>query len=152
MGSSTLPWRFDALDARAGLAFASQRAGFSLVDDALLPDNPAVFISSPDFLVEHLSSSVLGYVAARSSFQLGLFLGDETEAGFNSLPELIEFARRCYVRGAGGDGNGAGEWDTGLPTVPGETGGSPPPSNRPRSARLILHLVLREVVHVCSRN
>jgi hypothetical protein len=110
-------WRIDALDSRGGLAFASYRAADLLEADAYSADDPAVFIEAPDFRVENVSSRAIGLAAGDRSFQSGLFV-DEAEVGFKTLTDLVEFVRRCYLRGAGGDGTDGG--GGGLPFTPGE--------------------------------
>ena len=118
----TVAWRIDALDARSGVAFASYRTGLPLfVPEALtITDTPTAYISAPDFEVEWLTNSAVGFAATRSSFQLGLFIGDNLEIGWKGLDELVEFVRRCYVAGAGGDDNGTGELGFEMPPAPGE--------------------------------
>ena len=113
-------WFIDAIDARAGLAFASFR-GADLTADAPEMESIAVHIAPPDFRAETLSSRATGLAAARGSFQAGLFVGDgeaQAEVGFADLDYLIEFVRRAYLSGGAGDG-------------PGGVGGLPPPPEEP---------------------
>ena len=113
----TTAWFVDALDARAGLAFASFRAPDLAAD---LPDTNAlaVYIAPPDFRPETLSSRAAGLAATRASFQTGLFL-EESEIGFPVLDDLIEFVRRLYVAGGGGDGAGGTGGGVAPPPDPG---------------------------------
>ncbi len=95
-------WHLDALDARAGLAFASNRDA-DLSGDLLDMQALAVFIAAPDFTPETLASRATGLAATRGSLQLGLFL-EEGEVAFATLDDVVEFVRRCYLAGGGGDG------------------------------------------------
>jgi hypothetical protein len=120
-------WRIDTLDSRGGLAFASFRASDLDVDETLasqepmaLEDGPAISISPPDFRPESVSSRAIGLAAGRGAFQFGLFV-DGKEVGFASLADIVEFVRRCYLSGAGGDGP-----DGGGSTVPPRPEGKPP--------------------------
>jgi hypothetical protein len=116
-------WRIDALDPRGGLAFASYRSADLLTDDQSSADGPGVFIEAPDFRVENISSRAIGLAAGERSFQIGLFLRD-SEVAFETLADLVEFVRRCYLRGAGGGGADGNS----LPFTPGE---GPPPDIPP---------------------
>ena len=106
-GDETPYWRIDALDARAGMAFACYRGAESTADVEVDPDLPAVFIGPPTYRPEYLTSRALGLAAARGSFQERLFSGGG-EVGFNELAELIDYVRRSMVSGSSGDGGGAG--------------------------------------------
>ena len=97
-------WRIDALDARAGLAFASWREADLSSPDL---DRPAVFLSPPAFRPETLASRAIGLAASRGGAQLGLFVEGE-ELAFAALETLIEFVRRAYLAGGGGDAAGGG--------------------------------------------
>jgi hypothetical protein len=108
-------WHFDALDARGGLAFASYRkAGLG---DVELSDDYTVHIGPPSFAPEQLSSRALGHAAFRASFQSGLY-AEGREVAFPSLSSLIEFVRRGYLAGGGGDG--ANDGGSGVPPQPDE--------------------------------
>jgi hypothetical protein len=126
-----LAWRFDALDARGGLAFASYRGPDLIGETTLNGDLPGVFIGAPEFQPLNLSNRATGLAAGRHAFQTGLFLGDD-EVGFESLDDLVEFTRRCYLRGGAGDGAGPGG---GIPPILplGPEGGPerPPPTELP---------------------
>jgi hypothetical protein len=98
------PWYIDALDARAGQAFASRRLqDVHLRDPAL--DLPCVFIAAPMFRAETVSNRGLAFVGTRNSYQLGLFV-QSFEVAFPELEAVIEFVRRAYLRGGGGDSAG----------------------------------------------
>lgn len=101
-------WRFDALDARAGMAFASR------VDSTVDGDDIVVFFRPPGFEPQPVGRSSLALGATRGSFQGGLLIEGQ-EALFPSLAAIGEFVRRVYVGGASGDGG------------PGPTGGDEPP-------------------------
>ncbi|OCJ66285.1 hypothetical protein A6U97_26500 [Agrobacterium tumefaciens] len=107
-------WFIDALDARAGLAFASLRSA-DLQDDQGNIDMLAVHIAAPDFQAETVASRAAAFAASRGSFQLGVFTG-ESEVAFENLEDVIEFVRRSYVAGGGGDGDGG--IGGGVPPVP----------------------------------
>lgn len=98
-----MTWYIDSIDARAGLAFASQRAPDLMSGSGLDADLPAAFISPPDFRVVLLPHRALGLSAARRTYQAGLFL-DGQEVAFPYLDDVVEFTRRCFLRGGGGDG------------------------------------------------
>lgn len=102
-------WRFEALDALAGMAFASRIGPNGRSTDEL------VFLRPPAFYPEPVGRSSVALGATRGSFQGGLVVG-EREATFPSLEAIREFVRRGYVRGSAGDGG---------PANPG--GGEPPP-------------------------
>lgn len=121
-----LAWRFDALDARGGLAFASYRGPDLIGETTLNGDLPGVFIGAPEFQPLNLPNRAMGLAAGRHAFQTGLFLGPD-EVGFESLDDLVEFTRRCYLRGGAGDGAGPGG---GVPPILplGPEGGPEPPS------------------------
>jgi hypothetical protein len=106
------PWFNDAIDARGGLAIATQRLS-DLKLDTLDDCGASVFISPPSFLPEYVGSRSVGFALARNRAQPGLFHQDD-EVPFDSLAAVAEFVRRSYLRGAGGDGTG-------------ENGGSAPP-------------------------
>jgi hypothetical protein len=115
----------DSLDARAGLAFASYRSA-DLSNDDVDVDLPSVFIGPPMFRPERVSSRGIAFAASRGSFQLGLYV-DGAEVAFPTLEDVIEFVRRAYLRGGGGDG--AGGIGPGVPQIPGgapERGGPLP--------------------------
>ena len=113
-------WRFDALDARGGLAFASFRGADLRADK--IDDVHAVHLGPPSFSPEPILSRALGFAAFHGAFQPGLFLEDH-EVAFSTLSSLIEFVRRAYLAGGGGDStNGGG---SGVPPVPPELGEGP---------------------------
>jgi hypothetical protein len=115
-------WYIDALDARAGHAFASCR-GPDLGQDKIDLDAAAVFVGAPAFRPEALAGRSTGFAAASRSAQFGLF-ANGAEVGFPSLESLVEFVRRAYVSGGGGDGGeGIG------PVPPGPPGGGEGPDS-----------------------
>lgn len=105
-------WFIDAMDARGGLAMATQRPSEHGLD-ALVDTGASVFISPPAFVPEYIASRSIGFALTRSRGQAGLFSRGR-EVPFDSLAAVTEFVRRSYLRGAGGDGTG-------------ENGGSAPP-------------------------
>lgn len=113
MIGSDLAWRIDALDARGGLAFLSYREP-DLSNSKTDLDLPGVFVGAPEFQPQSISSRAAALAAGRRAFQLGLFIGGE-EVGFDGIESVIEFVRRGYLRGGGGDSAGPGP------------GGPPPP-------------------------
>lgn len=120
-------WRIDTLDSRGGLVFTSFRPSDLNVDETLAPqdmmvleDRPAISIGPPDFKPESVSSRAIGLAAGRGAFQFGLFV-DGNEVGFESLTDVVEFVRRGYLSGVGGDGP-----DGGGSTVPPQPEGEPP--------------------------
>ena len=94
-------WRFDAVDLRAGLAFAAWRADLS--DDPLPAEVQAVYFSPPSFTPEPVANVALALGATRGSFWPGLYV-DGREAWFESLAAAGEFLRRAYLASGGGDG------------------------------------------------
>ena len=105
-------WMVDALDPRAGMAFASKRT-FTLSEERhALREAPCVWIAPPAFQPEPVVSRMIGRAAERGSFQLGVFQDGE-ELKFATLEALTEFVRRMYLRSGGGDG-----LDGGGPPVP----------------------------------
>lgn len=110
-------WFLDALDARAGLAFASYRTA-DLTAEVQDLDANTVFIAPPDFQPETLASRVTALAAGRGSYQTGLFV-ENAEVAFTSLGDAVAFVRRLYVTGGGGDGAAGGG------------GGTPPPPVEP---------------------
>jgi hypothetical protein len=106
-------WRFEALDALAGIAFASRISTDERGDDEL------VYMRPPAFHPEPVGRSSIALGATRGSFQGGLFIEDR-EATFPSLDAVREFVRRGYVGGSAGDGG---------PDTPGGEG-QPPPEPR----------------------
>jgi hypothetical protein len=107
----TKAWRLDAWDARAGFAFASSRDA-DLLTEAPQMNRPAVMVAPPSFQPEWLATRSLGFAASRGSCQLGLYV-DGAEVGFPTLEALIDFVRRAYMSGGGGDAPGPG-----APSVP----------------------------------
>ncbi|WP_047243858.1 hypothetical protein [Chromobacterium subtsugae] len=97
---SSQSWRFEALDALAGMAFASRIGPNGQSTDEL------VFLRPPAFYPEPVGRSSVALGATRGSFQGGLVVG-EGEATFPSLEAIREFVRRGYVRGSAGDGGPA---------------------------------------------
>ena len=127
----TKAWFIDALDARAGLAFASYRQP-DLTEENPDIDLPCVFFEPPSFRPEAVSSRGPAFAASQGSLQLGLFL-QEAEIGFPTLEDVIEFVRRAFLRSAGGDGSsGIGP---GVPVPPdvGPEGGSLEDAPRPET-------------------
>ncbi len=119
----TKVWYIDAVDARAGLAFASCRSA-DLGNDQPDTDILAVHIAAPDFRVETVASRAIALAATRGSFQLGFFIEDD-ELAFGSLGDVVEFVRRIYAAGGGGDGDGGvGGGVPPLPDLPFEGGGT----------------------------
>jgi hypothetical protein len=126
------PWYIDALDARAGQAFASRRLqDVHLRDPAL--DLPCVFIAAPMFRAETVSNRGLAFVGTRNSYQLGLFV-QSFEVAFPELEAVIEFVRRAYLRGGGGDS--AGGIGPGVPPRPDDApeDGFPPVGGKKKTA------------------
>lgn len=119
-------WYIDALDGLSGLAFASHRAE-RLNSTKFELEGPAWFISAPDFRPEMVVSRAIGLAATRGSMQLGLSLDGETEVPFPTLDALVEFVRRLFIAGGGGDGVG----DVG-PAPPGPPDGEGSPPEEPR--------------------
>lgn len=107
-------WYIDAIDARGGLAVASQRQG-DLMSGSMKETGPIAFIAPPSFAPEFVASRSPGFALARGQGQLGLFV-DGREVPFDSLAAVAEFVRRAYLRGAGGDGPGGGAPVEGGPT------------------------------------
>jgi hypothetical protein len=103
-------WFNEALDPRAGLAFASLRGNDGKNEAS------AAFIAAPHFRPEFLTDGVLGLSAARRSFQAGLY-AREREVEFETLEAACEFVRRCYLAGGAGDG-GDRDPGFGVPPVP----------------------------------
>ena len=114
-------WFIDAFDARAGFAVATQRPR-DLIQSVLANAGPSAFITPPAFTPEFLDNRLIGFALARGRAQTGLFIGEQ-EVAFDNLAAVVEFVRRSYLRGAGGDG-------------PAESGGQPPLPPGPRSGEL----------------
>ncbi|WP_187429884.1 hypothetical protein ROLI_018130 [Roseobacter fucihabitans] len=115
----------DALDGDGGLAFASTR-GADLLAPSLSGQSRSWRIAAPDFQPEPVGSRAIGLAAATRSFQLGFSLDGESEVGFPTLDALVEFVRRLYLSGGGGDGA------AGLgPTPPAGPEGAPPADIEP---------------------
>jgi hypothetical protein len=118
-------WFIDALDARGGLAFGSHR--LRNAGDDRIEDYPTVYLAPPAFEPEYVSNRSPALAALRGAFQEGLWVFKGPEVGFAALPSLVEFVRRTYLAGGGGDSaNGAG---SGVPPYPGEG----PPGEGPAS-------------------
>jgi hypothetical protein len=66
-------WYIDALDARAGQAFASRRVNRDVHSRDPALDLPCVFIAAPMFRPETVSNRALAFVGTRNSYQLGFF-------------------------------------------------------------------------------
>jgi hypothetical protein len=116
-------WRFDAWDARAGLAFASYRPADDFEQGHLNLDFPTVFLGPPIFQPEQLESRALALAACRGTFQQGWFLGGR-ELGFDELSDLIVEVRRAYFAGSvidHGDDGGGGNTQS-PPVTPSEGG------------------------------
>ena len=101
-----MAWYIDSIDARAGLAFASERKADLSDAEQLLDTSLAAFVAAPDFRPQLGVSRTTAFAVARGSFQLGLFINDEKEVAFPSLPAVAEFVRRAYLRSSGGDDPG----------------------------------------------
>lgn len=114
-------WYIDALDARAGIGFASYRTPDLHHDNANL-GLPSVFISPPYFRGESVASRAIGFAATRASFQYGLFVEDR-EVGFDSIQGLAEFIRRAYVSSGGGDVDNGGTPMVPIPNPENSSGG-----------------------------
>lgn len=121
-----MTWYIDALDPRAGVAFATQR-DTDLASDIPSGDGPTVFIGPPSFTPESVATRSVGFAMARYQGQLGLFGDDDKELPFNSLAAIAEFVRRVYLGGAAGDGAGENGGSAPPPT-PAPEGGEPPPN------------------------
>lgn len=101
-------WYIDAIDARAGNTFASFRDSDLLQADSLEKLNEPVvqaYIAPPFFKPEFGVSRATSFAASRGASQLGFFI-DNKEVSFSSLDSVIEFTRRVYLRGGGGDDSG----------------------------------------------
>jgi hypothetical protein len=94
-------WYIDALDARAGMGFATYRDADLHRGDVDL-GKPAVFVGPPFFQGESVASRAIGFAAAHGSFQFGLFV-DSEEIAFFTLQGVCEFIRRAYISAGGGD-------------------------------------------------
>jgi len=113
-------WRIDALDARGGLAFASQRDHrFSEIEHG--GASPlCVFIGAPGFQPEIVANRSIALASIRGAFQFRLYVktaeGAE-EVAFPTLEAVTQFVRRAFLRSGGGDGAGGegGEGPTPLP-------------------------------------
>jgi len=115
-------WYIDALDARAGQAFAAVRRP-DLKDSNIDLGVPGVFVGPPTFQAETVSSRAVGFAATQGCFQLGLF-DDNEEIGFGSLQLLVAFVRRAYMSSGGGDG-GSGIGPLPPPVPPERPAGDP---------------------------
>lgn len=106
-------WRFESLDARAGLAFAAWRKERST--SSVVEEWPCLFFSPPSFTPEPVASVALAMAAARGTFQPGLLI-EGREAFFETPEAVAEFVRRAYVSSGGGDGaDGGGGGDEPIP-------------------------------------
>ncbi len=123
-------WFIDALDGLSGQAFASHRQSGQL---ATLSDlsGPAWYVSAPDFAPEPISGRTIGLAATQRGFQLGLSTDGETEVPFTSLEALVDYVRRLYLSGGGGDGPAGIDPAPGGPDGPDDpdrpAGDIPPP-------------------------
>jgi hypothetical protein len=110
-------WKIDTLDARGGFAFASRRdRNLAAITDED-PEAPCRFIGAPDFRPEPVANYALALGAGRGAFQTGLFVGDD-EVSFPTIEDVVEFVRRAYLRGGGGDGADGGAGGTTPPLRP----------------------------------
>jgi hypothetical protein len=117
------PWYIDAIDVRGGLAVGSLRQA-DLCGERVKERGPSVFIAPPSFVPEFVHSQFIGLTLARARAQAGLF-NEGQEVAFDTLAALVEFVRRTYIRGSGGDG--AGESGGSFPPpLPPDAGESPP--------------------------
>ena len=103
-----IAWRIDALDARGGLAFATWRGSDDdeAVDGADLYPR-CIFVGAPGFQPEVVTNRSIALSSSRGLFQTGLYIENE-EVTFPTLAALVEFVRRSYLTGAGGDGSDGG--------------------------------------------
>jgi hypothetical protein len=122
-------WYIDALDARAGMAFAANRFPCTESEPIGELETTGVFISAPDFSPVHVASRTLALSATRRSFQTGFYISDE-EVPFATIVDVAEFVRRLYLRGGGEDGPDRG--GAGVPPLPpaAPNGGNTPPGPR----------------------
>ena len=151
-------WRIDTLDSRGGLGFTSFRPSDLVLNDTqeptMLVDVPAISIGPPDFRPESVSSRAVGLAAGRGAFQIGLFIDGE-EVAFASLVDVVEFVRRCYLTGTGGDGP-----DGGGGPVPTSPEGAPPdfpaepdtPTEYPEGAYRFLSALIAEITEFAHRS
>ncbi|MBX7481675.1 hypothetical protein [Qipengyuania qiaonensis] len=116
-------WHFDAYDARAGRGFVTYRRADLAQATAL--EGGTWFVGPPDFAPEYVASRAIAYSAARSYFGLGLLDGEGREVAFPSLAAAVDFVRRGYYRGSGGDGPPAGPGGA-PPGAPGAPEAMPP--------------------------
>jgi hypothetical protein len=107
-------WYIDSLDALGGRAFASWREPDP--DGALATAERTFFACAPDFTAEPVASRSVALSASRGTFQRG-FLIDGEEYGFERVEHVIDFVRRVFLGGSGGNGS------PGLLLPPTETGG-----------------------------
>jgi hypothetical protein len=116
-----MAWYIDAIDVRAGFAFAAKRD--SDLRSKVLRDAPSAFIGPPNFFPEPVDGRSSAFALARRQAQLGFFL-DKEEVPFRSIEAVAEFVGRVYLRGSGGNGPG----EDGVPPLPGPEGegGEPP--------------------------
>jgi hypothetical protein len=111
-------WRFETIDARAGLAFAVWRPERT-ADEWAPPDHaPCLFFAPPAFQPEPVANVAIAMSAARGLFDAGLYIGGR-EAFFQRPEEVGEFLRRAYVGSGGGDGgDGGAEGPAPVPPPP----------------------------------
>lgn len=112
-GGATSYWRFDAVDLRAGIAFASWRT--DIFEDPVPAEVTTVHFSPPSFSPEPIANVALALGSTRGSMRTGLLINGK-EAWFETLEEVSEFLRRAYVASGGGDGaDGSGDSDPSPP-------------------------------------
>lgn len=120
-------WYIDALDVRAGRAFASLRGAVSEHTTSIDNFEGTYFIAAPYFSPELLADATLALAATRGSYQQGVY-DEEGEVPFNSLGEIIDFVRRLYLNGGGTAPDGGGP-------PPAPDGGEGPPGGMYLEAR-----------------
>ena len=115
MTRSSPMWRFDSVDLRSGIGFASWRQGIIPTEDTALFQNtarPMLYCTAPDFTLVPITNPALAQSAARGGGEFTTLSAEAGELGFDSPESLRSFLRRAYVRrnggGPGGEGVGGG--------------------------------------------
>lgn len=120
-----LNWYIDAWAPAEGFVFASQRPR---LEDPWVRDTPepitTLVIAAPNFEAQPVDRSV-AFGAVRRGFQERFSLNGETEFGFDSLDQLVGFARRIYSGGGPGTMGGGGVEPPPEPEPEGQDGGAP---------------------------
>jgi hypothetical protein len=122
-------WYIDALDADAGIAFASFRPAED-GQEREYGNEHAVVVAAPHFQPSPVSHRALSLGAIGRGAQSGVYTANN-EVGFTSLDQVVEFVRKVYV--GGGAGGSAPSPD--MPPVVPESPQGPeeydlPPSDR----------------------